>query len=150
MNKILLFSTFIITLISCNPEPQSTLQEVIVGSWKDQGPYKIYSQKGTVIDTVYDKDIVYTFLNDGTYSITNELLVGAPKQGHYTINASTNKIDFQGDQSIIDTLGIQQLNSWQVINFSQSSLEVNYNFKQNALDSLPAIDITIYRKFIKL
>ncbi len=150
MKNRLLYSIFILLFLSCNPDPQFLLQELIVGSWKDQGIYKIYSQNGTVIDSVYTKDIFYTFRSDGTYSIENEILVGIPSPGHYTIDSNNSRIDFKYNRSILDTPVIYQAYTWQINNFTQTTLDVNYNFKQSAFGSNPEIDITFHRKFIKL
>ncbi|HMS29785.1 MAG TPA: hypothetical protein PKD32_08040 [Saprospiraceae bacterium] len=64
--------------------------------------------------------------------------------------SNNSRIDFKYERPILDTPDIYQAYTWQINNFSQTTLDVNYNYKQSALGSNPMIDITFHRKFVKL
>ena len=162
MKKLILLIIAGFLIISCEKQEIGLRSEItksdILGSWTDVSSLP---DGFTGADASF-KGAIYTFFSDNTYKTENESLLGVVNGGTWIFDNEAKTVSFvESVDSEIDLENYKIDKNWIITSFDDVNLEVQYRmyreksviinpFTTEVIDTIDAINISLYRKFRKM
>ncbi len=146
--KALSLSLLVVLLLSCSHSTE-TESGLLLGTWHDLSSYDGVVVKDGQVDSVSYPNIMYSFFENGHYSIQNELPWAVPSDGEWQFSEKEKVITLVPDTND-EELGLNRTYKFEVISLSESELEVTFKYWGAPLEEGgEPIEIQFYRKFEK-
>lgn len=153
--KVVFYSFFLLVFIFSCSNKEMTNNEILIGDWRDVSPIgqvvHTLDNDGNIVEinqTDFSKILLH--LNDnGTYSIDEEFHRGLDSEGQWSYDEVLNVISFESDPSLQDVLGYEKVESFEIIELSETSLVVNFKQVWNKTISGDGFESELTRTFMK-